>query len=67
MFTCENCLEANNQPQMVWESRYVEVIGPGDGNPGIYEEAPLETCDRCFQKDEEAQEEMHQWCHDMDQ
>ena len=36
MFTCENCLDQRNVPQMVWESRYVEVIGPGDGNPGIY-------------------------------
>jgi hypothetical protein len=67
MFTCEACLNENNMPQMGWVSRYVEDIVPGEGNPGIYKEAPLETCDRCFQKDEEAQEEMHQWCHDMDQ
>jgi len=67
MFTCEACLNENNVPRMDWVSRYVEDIVPGPGNPGVYKEAPLETCDRCFQKDDQAQEEMHQWCNDMDQ
>ena len=67
MFICEDCLNERNMPRMDWVSRYVEDIVPGPGNPGVYKEAPLETCDRCFQKDDQAQEEMHQWCHDMDQ
>jgi len=66
MFTCENCLDANNVPRVEWVSRYVEDIVPGPGNPGVYEEAPLETCDRCFQKDEQTHEEMHNWCEEMD-
>ena len=53
MFTCENCLEANNGARIDWVSRYVQDVVPGPGNPGVYKEAPLETCDRCFQKDEE--------------
>ena len=65
MFTCENCLDANNQPQVGWVSRYVQAIVPGDGNPGVYEEAPLEKCDRCFAKDEEAQEEYENWAEDL--
>ena len=67
MFTCESCLNENNELRVDWVSRYVEDVVPGPGNPGVYEEAPLETCDRCFQKDEEAHEEMHQWCAEMDQ
>ena len=66
-FRCDACLNEANEPQMGWVSRYVEDIVPGDGNPGVWEEAPLEQCDMCYQKDEEAHEEMHQWCHDMDQ
>ena len=63
MFKCSDCLDANNLPQLDWD----DTILPGEGSPGIWEEAPLEQCDYCGQKDIEAQEEMHQWCHDMDQ
>ena len=66
-FKCSDCLDKANEPQMVWESRYVEVVGPGDGNAGVWEEAPLDKCDYCGAVDLESQEEMHQWCHDMDQ
>ena len=67
MFTCENCLNENNELRVDWVSRYVEDVVPGPGNPGVYEEAPLETCDRCFAKDEQAHEEMHQWSAELDQ
>ena len=63
MFKCSDCLDANNLPQLDWD----DTILPGEGSPGVWEEAPLEQCDYCGQKDIEAQEEMHQWCHDMDQ
>ena len=66
-FRCESCLNEDNEPQMVWESRYVEVVGPGEGNPGVWEEAPLEQCDMCYRKDEQSQEEMLNWCNEMDQ
>ena len=66
-FKCSDCLDKANEPKMVWESRYVEVVGPGDGNPGVWEETPLDKCDYCGAVDLESQEEMHQWCHDMDQ
>ena len=66
-FRCESCLNAANEPRIDWVSRYVEDIVPGEGNPGVWEEAPLEQCDMCYQKDEEAQEEMHNWCNEMDQ
>ena len=66
-FHCENCLNEANQPQMGWISRYVEAVVPGDGNAGVWKEAPLEKCDMCFAVDLLAQEEMHQWCHDIDQ
>tara|TARA_B110000196_G_scaffold164214_1_gene141140 strand:- start:1 stop:357 length:357 start_codon:yes stop_codon:yes gene_type:complete len=66
MFTCESCLNENNVPRVEWVGRYVEDIVPGPGNPGVYVEAPLETCDRCFQKDDQAHEEMHQWCEELD-
>ena len=66
MFTCENCLDANNQPQVGWVSRYVQAIVPGDGNPGVYEEAPLEKCDWCFSVDADSREEMYEWSAEMD-
>ena len=66
-FRCESCLNEANEPQMGWVSRFVEAIVPGDGNPGVWEEAPLEKCDMCYGVDQQAQEEMHQWSHDMDQ
>ena len=66
-FRCESCLNEDNEPQMVWESRYVEVVGPGEGNPGVWEEAPLEKCDMCYAVDLQSQEEMQDWCNDMDQ
>ena len=67
MFTCEACINEANQPQMGWISRYVEAVVPGDGNAGVWKEAPLEKCDLCFAVDLQAKEEMHQWCHDIDQ
>ena len=66
MFTCESCLNENNVPRVEWVGRYVEDIVPGPGNPGVYEEAPLETCDRCFAVDEDSREEMYEWSADMD-
>ena len=66
-FRCEACLNEDNELQMGWVSQYVEAIVPGEGNPGVWEEAPLEKCDYCGQKDIEAQEEMHQWCAELDQ
>ena len=66
MFTCENCLDANNQPQVGWVSRYVQAIVPGPGNPGVYEEAPLEKCDWCFSVDADSREEMYEWSAEMD-
>ena len=67
MFTCEACLNENNEPQMGWVSRFVEAIVPGDGNAGVWEEAPLEKCDMCYAVDLQSQEEMQDWCNDMDQ
>lgn len=66
MFTCENCLDAENMPRVEWVGRYVEDIVPGPGNPGVYEEAPLEKCDRCFAVDVDSREEMYEWSADMD-
>ena len=66
-FYCENCLNEANEPKMRWVSRYVEAIVPGEGNAGVWKEAPLEKCDMCFAVDLLAQEEMHRWCHDIDQ
>ena len=66
-FHCEACLNEANEPRMGWVSRYVEAIVPGLGNAGVWEEAPLEKCDICYAVDQQAQEEMHQWSHDMDQ
>ena len=63
MFKCSDCLDANNLPQLDWD----DTILPGEGSPGVWEEAPLEQCDYCGQKDIEAQEEMHQWCAELDQ
>ncbi len=64
-FRCDACLNEANEPQMGWVSRYVEDIVPGDGNPGVWEEAPLEKCDRCFAKDEEGQEKYENWAEDL--
>ncbi len=66
-FRCDSCLNEANEPKIDWVSQYVEAIVPGDGNPGVWEEAPLEKCDMCYAVDLEAQEEMHQWCAEMDQ
>ena len=66
MFTCENCLDANNLPKIDWVSTYVEDIVPGDGNPGVYKEAPFEECDRCFAVDQESRDEYENWSADMD-
>ena len=66
-FRCDSCLNEANEPKIDWVSQYVEDIVPGDGNPGVWEEAPLEKCDMCYAVDLEAQEEMHQWCAEMDQ
>ena len=66
MFKCSDCLDKDNLPQMGWVSRYVEDIVPGDGNPGVWEEAPLETCDYCYAVDADTREEMYEWCADMD-
>ena len=55
MFTCEACLNENNEVRIDWVSRYGEDIVPGPGNPGVYKEAPLEKCDRCFAVDLQAQ------------
>ena len=66
-FKCSACLDMANEPKIDWVSRYVEDIVPGEGNAGVWEEAPLEKCDYCGQKDIEAQEEMHNWCNEMNQ
>ena len=66
-FRCDSCLNEANEPKIDWVSRYVEDVVPGEGNPGVWEEAPLEKCDICFAVDLQSQEEMHQWCADMDQ
>ena len=66
MFTCEDCLDANNLPKIDWVSTYVEDIVPGDGNPGVYKEAPFEECDRCFAVDQESRDEYENWSADMD-
>ena len=64
-FRCESCLNEANELQMGWGSQYVEAIVPGDGNPGVWEEAPLQRCDMCNQIDLEAQEEYENWAEDM--
>ena len=66
-FRCDSCLNESNEPKIDWVSRYVEDVVPGEGNPGVWEEAPLEQCDMCYRKDEESQEEMLNWCNEMDQ
>ena len=66
-FRCDSCLNEANEPKIDWVSRYVEDVVPGEGNPGVWEEAPLEQCDMCYRKDEESQEEMLNWCNEMDQ
>ena len=65
MFTCEDCLDANNLPKIDWVSTYVEDIVPGDGNPGVYKEAPLEECDRGFAVDQESRDEWEKWSDDL--
>ena len=65
MFYCDACLNAANEPQMGWVSRYVEAIVPGDGNAGVWKEAPLEKCDLCFAVDLQSREEMDAYHHDM--
>ena len=62
-FKCSDCMDKDNLPQLDWDA----TVLPGEGNPGVWEEAPLEQCDYCYQKDIEAQEEMHNWCNEMDQ
>ena len=62
-FKCSDCMDKDNLPQLDWD----DTVLPGEGNPGVWEEAPLEQCDYCYQKDIEAQEEMHNWCNEMDQ
>ena len=66
-FRCDSCLNEANEPKIDWVSQYVEAIVPGDGNPGVWEEAPLEKCDMCYAVDLEAHEEMQNWCNEMDQ
>ena len=66
-FKCSACLDMANEPKIDWVSRYVEDIVPGEGNPGVWEEAPLEKCDMCYAVDLQSQEEMQDWCNDMDQ
>ena len=66
MFKCESCLNEANEPQMGWVSQFVEAIVPGDGNPGVWEEAPLEKCDYCYAVDGDSREEMYEWSADMD-
>ena len=51
-FRCDSCLNEANEPKIDWVSRYVEDVVPGEGNPGVWEEAPLEQCDMCYRKDE---------------
>ena len=65
-FRCESCLNEANEPQMGWVSQFVEAIVPGDGNPGVWEEAPLEKCDYCYAVDGDSREEMYEWSADMD-
>ena len=65
-FRCESCLNEANEPQMGWVSRYVEAIVPGDGNPGVWEEAPLDKCDMCYAVDADSREEMYEWSAEMD-
>ena len=35
--------------------------------PGTWREEPLDKCSICGDVDLQAQEEMHNWCHDQDQ
>jgi len=42
----------------------LDELGPISGK---WKEEPLGTCSVCGEVDQQAQEEMHQWCHDMDQ
>jgi hypothetical protein len=65
-FKCSDCLDKDNLPKIDWVSRYVEDIVPGDGNPGVWEEAPLETCDYCYAVDADSREEMYEWSAEMD-
>ena len=62
MFKCSDCLDKDNLPQLDWD----DTILPGDGNPGVWEEAPLETCDYCYAVDADTREEMYEWCAEMD-
>ena len=62
MFKCSDCLDKDNLPQLDWD----DTILPGDGNPGVWEEAPLEKCDYCYAVDADTREEMYEWCAEMD-
>ena len=63
IFYCENCLDKNNLPRVDWD----DTIQLGNGNAGVWKEAPLEKCDVCFAVDLQAQEEMQDWSNDLDQ
>jgi len=62
MFKCSDCLDKDNLPQLDWD----DTILPGDGNPGVWEEAPLEKCDYCYAVDADSREEMYEWSAEMD-
>jgi len=62
-YYCEACLNEANEPRLDWD----DTILPGEGNAGVWKEAPLESCDMCFAVDLQSQEEMQDWCNDMDQ
>ena len=62
-FKCSDCMDKDNLPPVSWD----DTVLPGEGNPGVWVETPLEQCDYCYQKDVEAQEEMHNRCNEMDQ
>lgn len=65
-FRCERCMDNENQPQMTWESRYVEVVGPGEGNEGVWTEVDnndpaLDSCGLCHMTPAQLSDEYDNW------
>ena len=60
-FYCDSCLNEANEPRLDWD----DTILPGEGNAGVWKEAPLEKCDLCYAVDLQSREEMDAYHHDM--
>ena len=62
MFKCSDCMDKANLPTLDWD----DTVLPGEGNPGVWEEAPLDKCDYCYAVDGDSSEEMYEWSAEMD-